>query len=537
MKGRSHGKAGEGPRADRQAGRAREIGLFRYALIREAADSGLSSRERGRLVRALAEVEHTGPFGERVRVSRTSLDRWVRAWRTGGFDALVPEPANAEPRTPAGVLELAAALKRENPARTAAQVAAILNEHAPGSAPSPRTLQRHFARLELNIRPDGMPAAAFGRFEAEAPNQMWTGDALHGPIVAGRKTYLFGFLDDHSRLLTGYRWCHAEDTLRLEAALRGGLESRGLPQIVYLDNGAAMVSSQLLRALAVLGIRLVHSRPGKPQGRGKIERFFRTVREQFLVEVTPEVLASLDAPNPSEGLRRLNELFTAWVETVYHHRIHSETGQTPLARFHATPARAKKPTPQLLREAFLWSEARTVTKTATVSLHGNTYQVDAALVGRRVDLVFDPFDLTDISVRFGDRHLGAAVPHVIGRHVHPAARPETTGTSGVGDQARPTGIDYLNLVHDRHTTAVLNRRVNYADLGADQPQQVQQILEPDPALEAELASFAALNNTNPPSPADPPDPDQLDMLALLQDPTTVDSDSDDTHISTSQEIS
>jgi len=96
---------------------------------------------------------------------------------------------------------------------------------------------------------------------------------LHGPVVAGRKTYLFAFIDDHSRALSGYRWGHSEDTIRLEAALRAGLACRGVPKVVYLDNGAAMVSKQLLRALAVLGIQLTHSRPGQPAGRGKIERF------------------------------------------------------------------------------------------------------------------------------------------------------------------------------------------------------------------------------------------------------------------------
>ena len=253
----------------RRAQRARDIGLFRYVLIRSAADPGLTTRQRGPLVRALAEAEHVGPFGDRVRVSRVSLDRWIRAWRAGGFDALVPSTRHAEPRTGASVLELAAALKREVPARTAAQVAAILAEHA-GAAPSARTLQRHFARLELNTRPDGSPPAAFGRFEAAAPNERWTGDALHGPVVAGRKTYLFAFIDDHSRALTGYRWGHSEDTIRLEAALRAGLACRGVPKVVYLDNGAAMVSKQLLRALAVLGIQLTHSRPGQPAGRGKM---------------------------------------------------------------------------------------------------------------------------------------------------------------------------------------------------------------------------------------------------------------------------
>src|SRR2546425_518613 len=118
--------------------------------------------------------------------------------------------------------------------------------------------------------PDGRPPKVFGRFEALAPNDLWTGDALHGPVVADRKSYLFACIDDHSRLLPGYRWGHAEDTLRLEAALRAGLAARGVPKGLYVDNGNVFVSRWLERACGVLGIRLVHSEPGKPAGRGKI---------------------------------------------------------------------------------------------------------------------------------------------------------------------------------------------------------------------------------------------------------------------------
>jgi putative transposase len=95
-----------------RAERARAIGLFRYCLIRDAADSGLTTKQRGRLVRALAEAEHEGPFGQPVRVSRATIDRWIRDWRRGGFDALVPAPRKVLPRTPADVLELAVALKK-----------------------------------------------------------------------------------------------------------------------------------------------------------------------------------------------------------------------------------------------------------------------------------------------------------------------------------------------------------------------------------------------------------------------------------------
>ncbi len=132
-------------------------------------------------------------------------------------------------------------------------------------------------------------------------------------------------------------------------------------------------------------------------------------------------------------------MFAAWVEGVYHRRVHSETGQTPFARFDVTAVRL--PTPGELHEAFLWSETRTVTKVATVSLLGNHYQVDPALVGQRVELVFDPFDLTRIDVRLHGRAMGAAIPQHIGRHAHPAARPDPTT-----ETAPATGIDYLRLV-------------------------------------------------------------------------------------------
>jgi putative transposase len=427
--------------------RATEVALFRYALIREAADPALSTRQRGRLVRDIAAAVHTGPGDVEMRVGRSTADQWIRAWRAGGFEALKPKQRALSPKVPAEMFALAEALKREAPARTAAHICQIL-ALTHGWAPNERTIQRHFRRIGLT-RQALSAAKTFGRFEASAPNELWVGDALHGPIVVGHKAILFGFLDDHARLLTGYRWVTAEDTLRAEAALRAGLRSRGLPGAVYVDNGSPFVSAQLLRACASLGIRLIHSRPGRPEGRGKIERFFRTVRDQFLVDV---------AHTDIDGVGRLNQLFAAWVETVYHRAVHSETAQTPLERFAtATP---RYPSAEQLHEAFLWSETRTVTKTATVSLFSNTYEVDAALVGRRVELVFDPFDLTRIEVRWNDRPMGAAVPMVIGRHSHPAARPEP-------DAEPPppaTGIDYLALVEAR-ADAELARRISYAGIG------------------------------------------------------------------------
>ncbi len=358
--------------------RNRDVGLFRYSLVREPGDPALSKAERGALVRALATMEHLTPDGRYIRVGRSTLDQWIRAWRSGGFEALVPKPRRTPLRTAPELLALAERLKREAPKRTAEQVARVMAE-AGVKPPSVRTIQRHLARLGLHTRPDGSPPKAYGRFEARAANDLWTGDALHGPTVGGAKTYLLAFIDDFSRTLTGYRWTLAEDTLRLTTALRSGLASRGVPKAVLVDNGSAFVNAQFLRACAVLGIRLIHARPYTPTTKGKIERFFETVRGEFLVE--------LEARGGAADLTELNRLYTAWVEVVYHRRIHSETGERPLDRFGSPGA---LPSPAMLHEAFLWSEQRQVAKTATVSLHGNSYEVDAALVGRRVELVFDP---------------------------------------------------------------------------------------------------------------------------------------------------
>ncbi len=178
--------AGRDDEAAVRAERARAIGLFRYQLIREAADPGLSTRARGRLVRAVAAREHLNPAGRRVRGSRDTQDRGIRAWRTGGFDALVPCPRQSTPRLPVEVIEMAVALKRENPERTAAQVRRVLLGQM-GWAPGERTLQRHFAGLGLTAPALAGGESVFGRFEASRPNELWTGDALHGPAVAGRK--------------------------------------------------------------------------------------------------------------------------------------------------------------------------------------------------------------------------------------------------------------------------------------------------------------------------------------------------------------
>ena len=200
----------------------------------------------------------------------------------------------------------------------------------------------------------------------------------------------------------------------------------------------------------MLGVRLVHSQPYSPEGRGKQERLNRYIREAFLAEATHHGIQSLED---------LNDLFAAWAARVANRRVHAETGQAPIGRFEAGGPH-RQADPRLLAEAFRWSVTRKVTRTASVPLEGNAYAVDPALTGRRVELRYDPEDLTAIDVFLDGRPAGKAVPFITRRHVHravpQAARPEPD----------PTGIDYLGLVaaaHDEEAGA--GAKIDYARLG------------------------------------------------------------------------
>ena len=429
--------------ADREAAarrqRAQTIALWRWSLIEPAMDPALSSRQRGAIVRQLAGREHAGPSGRTVSVSRKTLDRWITARRAGGFDALVPAPRQCSPRTDPQVVELAVGLKKENPARTAAQVRRVLAAQL-GWAPSERAIQRWFEARELTTRPGGQPPQAYGRFEAGRVNEIWTADLMNGPAAGGRACHLAGIIDDHSRFLTGHRFVRRPDAVRFAGVLRAAIQRHGIPAVLYTDHGGCFTDASLARTCAVLGIKLTHSQPGRPAGRGKVEKVFQTIQQQFLVEVTGD--EARPARHPVAGLDELNELLDHWVREVYHARIHSETGQSPAGRY-AAAGPAALPDPVLLRQAFAWSAVRLVRKTATVELEGNVYSVDPFLVGRKVELVFDPFDMTELAVYWAGRKVGRAVPQVIGRHAHPKAPPDEDP-----EPVTYTGIDYLALIAD-----------------------------------------------------------------------------------------
>jgi putative transposase len=438
------------------------VALFRFTVISEAANARLGARERGHVVRTLAARAHRHPDGSWVRLTRGTIDRWLRQYREGGLDGLRPEKrsdSGAVRRHPE-LIDLAAALRKELPARSAAHIADIIVARH-GVRIAPRTIREQLAKRGLQRAKLTTQPLAYGRYEAARPNEVWVGDVLIGPWVphprgaGSKRARLFLLVDDHSRLLVHGRWVFEENARSAQAVLRAAIARRGLPETLYVDNGAPFAAAALERSCAVLGIRLVHSKPYSPQGRGKQERLNRVIRERFLLEAEAAGISDLE---------ELNDRFLAWSESVLNTRVHAETSETPMARFLAGgPPRT--PDHTLVIEAFRWSVRRTVTKTATVSLAGNRYLVDPSLVGQTVELRYDPEDLTSLSVYVEDRLVCMATPFVIGRHVHPAVPQASAAPSSL-----PPAVDYLNLILQTYSDEIVGD-IAFRDLADDEEQQ------------------------------------------------------------------
>lgn len=448
-----------------------EIALFRYGLIapllQEPPPKGLQEQA----LRELAAKTYRIPGSPRTRVSLTTLRRYLKAYQAGGFEALRPPPRadRGAPRAfPAEILERAIQLREEQPARTTPMLVELLKHDPAVQLAHPlnaHTLTTHLRRRGKTRRLLRQHPKAFRRFEYDHPNDLWQGDALVGPwlpdpVLAGRKrrAHLFCFIDDHSRLVPYAEFFWEEALPRMERVLKVAILRRGVPQAIYVDNGSVYSATQFGAACATLGLHRIHSTPYEPEGRGKQERFFETVRLQFL----PEVETS-----PLTTLTELNESFWAWLECVYHVRVHSETEQTPLARFTAGLEQVRPVDPETLRRAFLWREQRRVTKTATLSLQSNRYQVDPRFIGRTLELRFDPFDLSYIELYLDGQPQGVATVLEQGRQRHLAVARLATDPP---DPPRPkSSLDYLAALRAEHQAQQQRElgRLSFADLPPD----------------------------------------------------------------------
>lgn len=386
-----------------------EVARFRFGVISDLVGGvRLDPGEAAGIIRHKSRQRYNIPHSDRTRISASTMRRWVRQYEQGGrkLTALYPgrridrgKSRRVDEETIAALLRL----KREKPQTPVNRLLTEMVEKnwiTPGTTLYPSTAYRILKEHGLNRS----PAAAHvdrRRFEAEFPNDIWQADVMHGPAVAvdgkQRKAYLIAVLDDHSRLLPHAEFLLSENLASWLTVFRQALLSRGLPRKLYVDNGAAYRAKHLERVCASLGIALVHTPPYTPQGRGKIERFFRTVRTRFL-------------PYFKDGnLLDINTAFELWLRTDYHQRPHSGTGETPFVRF-ARHLELLRPVPSDLEDHFRKEARRRVAKDRTVSLEGRIYEAPTKLIGEYVRLLYHPERMERVEIIHGNQSRGLLVP-------------------------------------------------------------------------------------------------------------------------------
>jgi len=382
--------------------------LFRYGLI---APLVLETLPRGELTRRAQEVAsrlYDIPHSMRRQVSVDTLLEWTLRYRRNGFPALTPQPRQDRGQTRAVAPETAALierLKRENPHRTGA---ALLRELAPTQTGtlSASTLYRFLRARGLTERQLLLDkATAHKKYEAEFANQIWQSDMLFGPWVqraGGGKMQVFlqATLDDASRLIPHAEFYPNQGLDSFLDCLRQAIAARGLPTRLYMDNAKIYRSPQLARIAASIGILIIHTPPYQPEGRGKIERFFRTVREQFLNSLDPKALLSVE---------QLNERLWHWLDTVYHRREHSALETTPLVRWQRDIERVRQLPPATdMRRLFFHRVGRLVRRDSTFLLRNRFFEAPPQLAGKRIEVRFDPLDLAHVEIYCDGKPEGAA---------------------------------------------------------------------------------------------------------------------------------
>ena len=354
---------------------------------------------------------------EKHEISERTLRRYLESYRRDGLKGLEPA-GRAEAGTfkaiPPEVLEVAMQCRRELPERSVRNIVTILEKEGhikPGSV-SRSTLSHNLLALghsTKQLRNESGTRAA-RRFVRKGRNTLWQSDVKYGPYVHDdkgkkRRTYLASFIDDCTRVVTHSEFYFNHRTPVLEDCFRKGMIKFGKPDAVYVDNGKEFVSKWMRIGCARLGVKHIRTRPYSAESKGKVERFQRTV-EEFIRE------ASLTTFN---DLSQLNAVYRAWLDEGYQHEEHEGIGKmTPMQAFQKNEKRIRFVTPEECYDAFLHEETRTVDKSGCFSIGGITFEAGIAFIRKKIDVRFDPFDLSVVEVWHGGEKKLDAIPFVIG---------------------------------------------------------------------------------------------------------------------------
>ncbi len=405
--------------------RAQEAALARFTVIAPLVSRPLSPAQAAAIRQAILAAEHLFPGERPRRITERTLRRWVAAYKKAlpngtiaALNALYPATRSdrGKPRVfDPQLIEDAIALRKELATRSTEALIAHLD-----GAPKAATLAYHLRRRGATRALLKAQTRAHPLYEAPGPNVIWQSDVKDGfflpdPTEPGKfkEVHLMGFLDDHSRLIAHGEWYFKESLPCLIDCLKKAVLKRGIPARFYWDNGPIYKSKQVGLIAARLGAQVTFSTAYSPEGKGKIERFWRTTADSFMSEAAHAGFTTLD---------ELNGAFWAWVET-YNRKVHSRTRMTPLERWDTGKESIRYPHAADTHDLFLWEETRMVKKTGTLSLAGNEYQVSEKLIGRRVAVRYDPLDLATVKVFLEGELLEVATPYKLVAQTHRKATP------------------------------------------------------------------------------------------------------------------
>jgi putative transposase len=439
------------------------IANFRYGLIAPLVSRKLEAGEQMALMRDIMSHTYEAPEGQEKKISLRTLERYVHAYRSNGWDALLPsvraDKWQAREITE-DVMNKAIALKQEQPGRSVRQIIAILElaQYVKTGTLKESTLSKQLRRRGITRQALMISGwSQFRRFEAAHRNAIWQGDVQHTlylphPDKAGKKAmaYLVVFLDDFSRACVHGQFYWEERVPRLEDCLKKAILKFGIPELIYVDNGAIYSSHHFKRICGSLGTELKHTKPGRPQGRGKQEKFFRFVDQSFVPEAY-----DLIEKGKIQTLTDLNRFFAAWIEVAYHQKVHNSFKQRPMDRYQKDDHPLRTMPPHELVEVFLLEESRKVDKTACLSLLGKLFEVDSTLSGHQVQVRFDPYDLSEIQVwKDGKRYENARLLQLRDpKQKTPKPEPQTTQP-----MTKPTGLNYVELLYEEHRRQIREKQ-------------------------------------------------------------------------------
>lgn len=372
------------------------LALFRLTVLGELASRNqLQHGEIKKIVRELATNAFKIPGSKRTHLSEQTILRWYYDWKASGITGLMPKPRKDKGHTqlPKAIKNMLLTYKQDNQARSINTLIYLVEKAGViGSGKIARaTVHRFLKQHDLSKRVLGDKHTIERRsFVAEHSGDIWQGDVLHGPNIQTpngmRKVYLVSLMDDASRLLVHSEFCLGETALDIEHVLKQAILKRGLPHKLIIDNGAAYRSHSLQAICALLEIRLIYCRPYEPEGKGKLERFHRTFREQFLGEIDINKISSLGD---------LNARLWAWIDQIYHVRKHRGLNdKSPIDRWREDLVNVRQLgfKANKIDDIFCHRTPRMVRKDGTIYWEGKVFEVDFKYAGDKVVLVIDPHE-------------------------------------------------------------------------------------------------------------------------------------------------